>query len=380
MRKSWSKIILQLATVSFFVIPILAAGENYSSSNFKVADPVIDSGAGLSVSASYKLQSSVGQLVAGSGLTASYRINSGFLYYVIPPVPTHKSCVSQTCATITGAGTDTCTVDANCVVTPPSGGGGGGGGGGGYWPPTPSEVQAIFRGKAYPRSVITILKDGQIFGTTLAGDDANFEIRASGLTAGSYNFGIWAEDSQYNRSLTQQFQVGVTTGFTTVVSGIFFAPTISVDKIEVQRGQPISIFGQSAPSSTISVLINSPRQLTKKTISDESGIWLYKFDTSEVDYGDHSTRATAAKDGDMTSFSKTAGFKVGTKTILASLTPKTIKTDISGDGRVNLVDFSILAYWYRRALTTPAAQKADLNADGKVDLKDFSIMAYYWTG
>jgi len=380
MKKLRSKLFLRLVIVSFLAIPILAAGEDYSASSFKVVDPVINSGAGLSVSASYKLQSSIGQLVAGSGLTASYRINSGFLYYVIPPVLTHKSCVSQSCATITGAGTNSCSVNADCVTTPPSGGGGGGGGTGYPLPPTPSEVQAIFRGRAYPRSTITILKDGQIFGTTLAGDDANFEIRASGLTGGSYNFGIWAEDSQYNRSLAQQFQVGVTSGFTTVISGIFFAPTISVDKIEVQRGQPISIFGQSAPSSTISVLINSPQQLTKKTNSDESGIWLYKFDTSEVDYGDHSTRATAARDGDITSFSKTAGFKVGTKTILASITPKTIKTDISGDGRVNLVDFSILAYWYRRALTTPAAQKADLNSDGKVDLTDFSIMAYYWTG
>ena len=47
------------------------------------------------------------------------------------------------------------------------------------------------------------------------------------------------------------------------------------------------------------------------------------------------------------------------------------------DSRVNLVDFSIAAYWYKRSTPPPSA---DLNGDGKVDLVDFSILAFYWTG
>jgi hypothetical protein len=41
------------------------------------------------------------------------------------------------------------------------------------------------------------------------------------------------------------------------------------------------------------------------------------------------------------------------------------------------VDFSVVAYWYKR--TGPPAN-VDLNKDGRVDLIDFSIMAYNWTG
>ncbi len=52
------------------------------------------------------------------------------------------------------------------------------------------------------------------------------------------------------------------------------------------------------------------------------------------------------------------------------------KGDVNGDGKVNLVDFSIMAYWYKRA-DPPAS--IDMNGDDKVDLKDFSIMASYWT-
>ena len=52
-------------------------------------------------------------------------------------------------------------------------------------------------------------------------------------------------------------------------------------------------------------------------------------------------------------------------------------SDFNGDGKVELIDFSILIFWFERA-DVPAAM--DCNADGKADLVDFSIMAYYWTG
>ena len=84
-----------------------------------------------------------------------------------------------------------------------SGGGGGGGGGGGILAPHQTEV--AFRGKAYPSSYITLLKDAEVVATTKAGPDANFEIRLSGLSAGTYTFGIWAEDSSGRRSITHTF-------------------------------------------------------------------------------------------------------------------------------------------------------------------------------
>lgn len=77
-------------------------------------------------------------------------------------------------------------------------------------------------------------------------------------------------------------------------------------------------------------------------------------------------------------FSKAVSFKVGTKNVLAekpALCPK--KGDLNNDCNVNLVDFSIAAYWYKKS--NPPAN-LDLNNDAKIDLVDFSIMAYYWNG
>lgn len=51
--------------------------------------------------------------------------------------------------------------------------------------------------------------------------------------------------------------------------------------------------------------------------------------------------------------------------------------DLNGDNRVDIVDFSILIYWYQK-LNPPLY--IDLNGDGKIDATDFSILAYYWTG
>ena len=73
-------------------------------------------------------------------------------------------------------------------------------------------------------------------------------------------------------------------------------------------------------------------------------------------------------------------FTVGTENVYEQSSGSStcvVRADLNGDCSVNLVDFSILAYWYKRS-GFPAAY--DLNGDGKIDLVDFSIMAYYWTG
>ena len=50
--------------------------------------------------------------------------------------------------------------------------------------------------------------------------------------------------------------------------------------------------------------------------------------------------------------------------------------DFNCDGRVNLIDFSILLYNWG----TPTDTKTDLSEDGKVNITDFSIMLFWWTG
>lgn len=51
--------------------------------------------------------------------------------------------------------------------------------------------------------------------------------------------------------------------------------------------------------------------------------------------------------------------------------------DLNCDTHVNLIDLSILLYWWRSA---QPGIRADINKDGIVNLIDFSILLYWWTG
>src|SRR3989344_2365521 len=264
---------------------------------------------------------------------------------------------------------------SSCTSGGGSGGGGGGGGGGGII--SAPSTNAVFSGKAYPGSTVTLLKDAQIAATTIAGSDAKFSINLSGLSGGSYIFSVYSEDKKGIRSSLLTFPVSVTSGTTANITGIFIAPTIATDKSEVRRGDTIAIFGQSVPASEITISVNSEEEFFVKKIPDTSGAYLINFDTSVLEIGQHQTKSKAALNGEITAFGKVIGFLVGTKNVVAPLPQTTQKGDLNKDSGVNIVDFSIAAYWYKRS-SPPAS--VDLNGDGKVDLVDFSIMAFYWTG
>lgn len=288
------------------------------------------------------------------------------------------SCTSQGFTGGSLSCTSACTFNTSqCTTSSGSGGSGGGGGGGGGLISIPS-TNVVFTGRAYPFSRVTILKDAQIVVTTIAGPDSSFIATISGLSTGNYTFVIYGEDRNNIRSSLFTFPIYISSGVTTKIGSIFIAPTITVDKSEVRRGDNIAIFGQSAPASEVTISVNSEEEFFVKRIADENGAYLLNFDTSVLEMGQHQTKSKAALDGEITTFGKTIRFLVDTENISAQLPTQSLpKGDVNNDKRVNLVDFSIAAYWYKR-LNPPASN--DLNVDGKVDLIDFSIMAFYWTG
>jgi len=284
-------------------------------------------------------------------------------------------------------------------VTPVVPGGGGGGGGGGETVVTPSN-RIIFQGRAYPASKVTILKDGVLAASTVAGSDAKFEIVLSSLAAGTYNFACYTEDKNKVRSKLLTFPLTVTAGVTITASGIFIAPTIQVDKIEVRKGENIGIFGQSAADSQVSIVVGPAATMSIATVdasllasgvtySSEGdffvtvkpgadGVYFYNFDTSPLDEGGYLTKSKSVAAAEISAYGDPASFKVGkTSVIKPPVTDKCtgLKGDYNTDCKINLVDFSIQMYWWNKAST-----EVDLNGDGKVDLVDFSIMLYHWTG
>jgi hypothetical protein len=254
---------------------------------------------------------------------------------------------------------------------PPSGGGGGGGGG-----QSSSANEVIFEGRAYPGSSVTLLRDGRFLATTIAGNDARFRIAQSDIAAGSYIFSLYGIDADNNKSPTINIPIALSKSISTMVSGIFIAPTIAVDKIEVRKGDTLTIFGQTTPASDVTVTVNSAEPFFFRTQSGNDGAYLYRLDTSILEYGSHTARSKTTYGAEVSEYGLAAGFVVGNRTV-PSTGVRFLKADLNNDSKVNLIDYSIMAYWYKRG--SPPVH-VDLNTDGAVDLVDFSIMAYYWTG
>ncbi len=262
------------------------------------------------------------------------------------------------------------------------GGGGGGGGGAGGGGVGGSGSSVFLSGRAYPGSTVTVLKDGQIALTTIADPLSNFSTSINDLSAGTYSFVVYATDSKGNRSAPFPFPVTLTTNTNTNIGGIFLSPTIGVDKSEVKKGDTVAIFGVSAASSTVTIAIHSSQEIFARTTSDKSGAYLYNLDTSVLDPGGHNAQSKSTVGNEISPYSISAGFSVGAQNVAAQSTSCPSKGDLNGDCHVNLVDFSIAAYWYKRPLSAAflALEKQHLSGDGTIDLVDFSIMAYYWTG
>lgn len=251
-----------------------------------------------------------------------------------------------------------------------------GGGGGGIVPP--SRATVYFKGYAYPESDVVLLRNAQAVATTRANPNAAFQFSLSDLSSGTHTFGVWSEDKTGSRSITHTFTVAVTSGASVIISGIFLPPTITSDKTTVRRGDVLTLFGNATPSSQVTVIVNSSDEITQTVQAEQSGAWLYRLDTLSLERGEHSARARAAKGDEITTLSQALSFIVGDKNI-ARPTKVSVptKVDFNGDGKINLVDFSIAAYWYKRE---SPPERVDANTDGKVDLVDFSILAFYWTG
>jgi len=279
-------------------------------------------------------------------------------------------------------------VKGQTTTTNPNNGGGGGGGGGNNGQHK-GNAKVTFAGLAYPYNKVYILKNGILVVQTIAGADAKFSVKLDDINDGDYTFSVWSEDSHKIKSLLHSFSVYITSGATTDISGILLPPTIEVDKIEVKQGDMVTIFGQTVPNAVVTITVNSRKEITDKVVADKTGLYRYLLASSLLEKGDHEVKTMVYVPGEelLSTYSNSLTFTVGemnqtkpSPSFGSGNCPT--KGDINNDCRVNLVDFSILSYWWGRVASASqiATIEKNLYADGKIDLRDFSIMAYYWTG
>lgn len=270
-----------------------------------------------------------------------------------------------------------------------SGGGGGGGSGGSRGdeagggfedddaPYRSGDGRVVISGYAYPNSTVGILVDGNFYDTTTANGSGEYEITLDEIARGVYTFGVYAEGPDDTRSSTFSTSFTVTGARTSALSNVNVAPSILVTPDPVTPGQTLTLSGYALPNATVSVENGKLRASIIKRLtltSDASGAWSTTLDTDSFSNGTYQVRAKSQQDGgNETGWSEHTYYGVGQEADVP------INADLNRDGNVNLIDFSILLFWWNSDGGT-SDPPADINQDGRVSLTDFSIMLFNWTG
>ncbi len=262
-----------------------------------------------------------------------------------------------------------CTTDtSNCSMNPlpPKRSGGSSS----YVPPT----NVVFSGFAYPGSVVTLLKDSQIISTVVSNKAASFQTTISGISTGNYLFSLYSEDKDGVRSPLFTFPMDILSGSTIKISNVFIAPTLSLKNPEIKKEQFLNLFGYTTPNSNVEFYYSNTEEVLHKYTSNEDGYFNIDLDTNFLKSNIKSIKARTYHFNEKSDFSKTVSYEVDSQ-VMENVYDK--KIDINSDGKINLVDLSIVSFWYKKSNPLPSV---DLNKDGVVNLVDLSILIYHWTG
>ena len=268
---------------------------------------------------------------------------------------------------------------ADCTIEPAGSGGGGSSGGGsndsGGSNTDLGDTQISVTGRAYPNRTVHIILDAEEVGTVRADGDGRFDF-ATNASPGTVSMGFWALDTNNDRSITLNNTFDVTQGAITNVSGILLPPTLIAPDVTVNPGETIAFSGQTIPSTRVELHIDNSSTV-ESTTSNSDGEWSINFNTAGMSAAEHTARARFILGSGtlitQSSFSTTLQLFIGVDGAPAS------PSDLNRDGSIDLIDFSILIFWWGTA-GGQSDPPADINGNGNVGLEDFSILLFNWTG
>jgi hypothetical protein len=155
-----------------------------------------------------------------------------------------------------------------------------------------------------------VIRDDVVVAQTVAGPDARFSVLIDKLTSDDYEFEIYGEDTDGRKGTSLEYSLALSYGVSTEITGLYLAPTLAVGESEVERGDTVAIFGQTVPESVVTIGVASEHETFQYASADENGVFLYNFDTSALEIGEHHTRARGALASEVSPFGDNIAFSV----------------------------------------------------------------------
>ena len=269
--------------------------------------------------------------------------------------------------------------DVDCTTEPASGGGGGGGSSGGGSSSGGSnsdngETLIKVDGMGYPNRTVNVLLDGDSVGSVKAGRTGDFEFSLES-DPGPVTLGFYSTDAFSTRSITYTTTFDVTLGAVTNVSNLLLPPTIKVSSAELNPGDIVTISGQAPPTKDVQIYLDDGKIM--ETQSDSQGDWSVAYDTTSLKAAEYTLKARYVTGSGL--LTTDSGYSSSLALFVGVDGTATTPSDLNRDGFINLIDFSILIFWWG---TTGGNSNppADINGNGNVGLEDFSILLFNWTG
>lgn len=216
---------------------------------------------------------------------------------------------------------------------------------------------ASFSGLAFPNARISILRDGFFFVEGRADADGKFIVSAPDISVGSYVFTIVAETDSARSSIT--FFNAVVRASSVLFDAIFLPPAVSL----VRAGGERALSGYTVPGAAVSLFTPEEDTAIGETFADTRGVFSFLI-PGDVEL----PVAVAAR-----------AFEAASPLSLflqESVPSPYIRGDLNSDGSVDLMDLSILVYWYGNSAPP---REIDLSGDGMITVADVSILLFYWT-
>lgn len=221
----------------------------------------------------------------------------------------------------------------------------------------------VITGYYAPFSRVSLLKDGRLAATVFTNEQGFFQLTLSGLAVGEYLLKLVAEGTGGRLVVGESFTGKVYQNLTTMISAVYLPP----DSRFSIEGNVVQIIGRSVPDS---VILIEQAGILNTYKADSRGDFSVSL-VNDIKTTDNKFRVGIQNDdgvvwGEWQDIATDVDFSTCD-----------IQADITNDCRVNFVDFAITLWWY---LYNPTNATIDFDKNGKLDLVDFSIMAYYWTG
>ncbi|HSE35386.1 MAG TPA: dockerin type I domain-containing protein [Candidatus Paceibacterota bacterium] len=257
----------------------------------------------------------------------------------------------------------------------PSGVSGGGGGGGGLYL-TSGDV--TLDGFGPPGAKLVVLKDGLHEKDSTVATNGGINEQFLGLQRGTYTWGVYAVDPKGRRTSTFNSVIYLIAGSNNIIAPIHLSPTIGAPTEALDVGASFDVEGYAIPNTPIQVIMNRYNEALSSAIvyastsANGAGYWKARISGTGLTRGTYEVKAKSLLSTKEESLlSPTAYVGIG-----EDAAPNfCVRSDFNGDGKVNLIDFSILLFNWRTTDST-----TDVNQDGTVNLTDFSIMLSCWGG